>query len=150
MCAGILATFAITLIFKTSYTTNFAQGVISALGAYVAVELTLAHGLPLWGVAIIGVVVAFGVGVIIDVCIFRQGKNVNALDKKIGYYYNVLIKRRTIVLNLEKHPYFEEYIDEKTYCKYHHRMSYYLQRLVALHPSLFGGILCRISSLWHQ
>lgn len=83
MCAGILATFAITLIFKTSYTTNFAQGIISALGAYVAVELTLEHGLPLWGVAIIGVVVAFGVGVLIDVCIFRQGKNVNALGKQI-------------------------------------------------------------------
>lgn len=83
MCAGILATFAITLIFKTSYTTNFAQGVISALGAYVAVELTLEHGLPLWGVAIIGVVVAFGVGVLIDVLIFRQGKNVNALGKQI-------------------------------------------------------------------
>ncbi|MBO7326451.1 MAG: branched-chain amino acid ABC transporter permease [Clostridia bacterium] len=83
MCAGILATFAITLIFKTSYTTNFAQGVISAVGAYVAVELTLEHGLPLWGVAIIGVVVAFGVGMLIDVLIFRQGKNVNALGKQI-------------------------------------------------------------------
>ena len=48
MCAGVLATFAVTLIFKTSYTTNFAQGVISALGAYVAVEFTLVHGYPLW------------------------------------------------------------------------------------------------------
>ena len=41
MCAGVLATFAVTLIFKTSYTTNFAQGVISAIGAYVAVEYTI-------------------------------------------------------------------------------------------------------------
>ena len=55
MCAGVLATFAVTLIFKTSYTTNFAQGVISALGAYVAVEYTLVHGYPLWMVAGIGV-----------------------------------------------------------------------------------------------
>lgn len=83
MCAGILATFAITLIFKTSYTTNFAQGVISAIGAYVAVELTLEKGLPLWGVAILGVAVAFVVGLLIDVLIFRRGKNVNAIGKQI-------------------------------------------------------------------
>ena len=83
MCAGILATFAVTLIFKTSYTTNFAQGVISAVGAYVAVEFTVMKGLPLWGVAIIGVVVAFIIGVAIDVLIFRNGRYVNALGKQI-------------------------------------------------------------------
>ena len=83
MCAGILATFAVTLIFKTSYTTNFAQGVISAIGAYVAVELTLVYGLPLWAVAFVGVIVAFIVGVAIDVLIFRNGRYVNALGKQI-------------------------------------------------------------------
>lgn len=83
MCAGILATFAVTLIFKTSYTTNFAQGVISALGAYVAVEFTIMRGIPLWQVAIIGVVVAFLIGVAIDVFIFRNGRFVNILGKQI-------------------------------------------------------------------
>lgn len=83
MCAGILATFAITLIFKTSYTTNFAQGVVSAVGAYVAVELALEKGLPLWAGLIIGVVIAFIVGMLIDVVIFRRGKNVNAIGKQI-------------------------------------------------------------------
>ena len=83
MCAGMLATFAVTLIFKTSYTTNFAQGVISALGAYVAVEFTLVHGHPLWAVAVIGVLAAFLIGVIIDVFIFRNGRYVNALGKQI-------------------------------------------------------------------
>ena len=83
MCAGVLATFAVTLIFKTSYTTNFAQGVISALGAYVAVEYTLVHGFPLWMVAGIGVLVAFLSGVVIDVLIFRRGRYVNALGKQI-------------------------------------------------------------------
>ena len=83
MCAGVLATFAVTLIFKTSYTTNFAQGVISALGAYVAVEFTLVHGYPLWAVAVIGVAVAFLIGVVIDVLIFRNGRYVNALGKQI-------------------------------------------------------------------
>lgn len=83
MCAGILATFAVTLIFKTSYTTNFAQGVISALGAYVAVEFSMKQGLPIWAVAIIGVIVAFLVGVAIDVLIFRNGRFVNVLGKQI-------------------------------------------------------------------
>ena len=83
MCAGILATLAITLIFKTSYTTNFAQGVISALGAYVAVDLALENGLPLWAGALLGVVVAFLLGVAIDVFIFRNGRYVNILGKQI-------------------------------------------------------------------
>lgn len=83
MCAGVLATFAVTLIFKTSYTTNFAQGVISALGAYVAVELALMRGLPLWAVAFAGALAAFVIGVAIDVLIFRNGRYVNALGKQI-------------------------------------------------------------------
>ena len=83
MCAGILATFAVTLIFKTSYTTNFAQGLISALGAYVAVEYTLANGWPLWAGALVGVVAAFLIGVAIDVLIFRNGRYVNTLGKQI-------------------------------------------------------------------
>lgn len=83
MCAGVLATFAVTLIFKTSYTTNFAQGVISALGAYVAVEYTMVHGYPLWAVAFAGALAAFLIGVAIDVLIFRNGRYVNALGKQI-------------------------------------------------------------------
>lgn len=83
MCAGILATFAVTLIFKTSYTTNFAQGLISALGAYVAVEFTLAKGWPLWAGALAGVVAAFLIGIAIDVLIFRNGRYVNAIGKQI-------------------------------------------------------------------
>ena len=83
MCVTALVTLAITLIFKTSYTTNFAQGVISALGAYVAVECSLANGAPLWLGALAGVVVAFIIGVAIDVLIFRNGRYVNALGKQI-------------------------------------------------------------------
>ena len=83
MCAGILATFAVTLIFKTSYTTNFAQGVISALGAYAAVEMLMTRGTPLWITAWVGVIVAFIIGVAIDVLIFRNGRYVNTLGKQI-------------------------------------------------------------------
>ena len=83
MCAGILATFAVTLIFKTSYTTNFAQGVISAIGAYVAAQLCLERGYPIWTVAVVGVLAAFVLGVGIDVLIFRNGRYVNSLGKQI-------------------------------------------------------------------
>ena len=85
MCAGILAAFAVTLIFKTSYTTNFAQAVISAVGAYVAVEVVYSssYTLPIWVGAIIGVVVSFLLGVTIDVVIFRNGRYVNILGKQI-------------------------------------------------------------------
>lgn len=83
MCAGILATFAVTLIFKTSYTTNFAQGVISAIGAYVAVEIAMLKGLPIWTVAIAGVLASLLLGVLIDVVIFRNGRYVNVLGKQI-------------------------------------------------------------------
>ena len=83
MCAGILATFAVTLIFKTSYTTNFAQGVISAVGAYVAVEIATLNAMPIWMVAIAGVVASFALGVVIDVFIFRNGRYVNVLGKQI-------------------------------------------------------------------
>lgn len=83
MCVGILATFAVTLIFKTSYTTNFAQGVISAVGAYVAVEYSLFNGLPLWLTAIFGIIASFVIGVAVDVLIFRNGRYVNALGKQI-------------------------------------------------------------------
>lgn len=83
MCAGVLATFAITLIFKTSYTTNFAQGVISAVGAYIAVELCMVNKLPLWATTIIAVVCCFVIGLFIDFAIFRNGRNVNAIGKQI-------------------------------------------------------------------
>ena len=83
MCAGILATFAVTLIFKTSYTTNFAQGVISAIGAYVAVEIAMLNLLPMWQVAIAGVLASLALGVLIDVVIFRNGRYVNVLGKQI-------------------------------------------------------------------
>ncbi len=83
MCAGVLATFAVTLIFKTSYTTNFAQGVISALGAYVAVELATVNGFPLWATALAGIAIAFLIGIIIDVFVFRNGRYVNAIGKQI-------------------------------------------------------------------
>ena len=83
MCITALVTMAITLIFKTSYTTNFAQGVISAFGAYVVSSAFAKLGLSLWLSLPIGMLAAMLIAVGVDVLIFRNGRYVNALGKQI-------------------------------------------------------------------
>lgn len=83
MCITALVTMAITLIFKTSYTTNFAQGVISAFGAYVVSTALSGMGLSLWVSLPIGMLASMLIAVCVDVVIFRNGRYVNALGKQI-------------------------------------------------------------------
>lgn len=85
ICVTMMATMGISLIFKTSNTTNFAQGSIASLGCYL-----VAYLLRVWcpqmhyifGI-LIGVVAGVALGLIIDLGIFRNGKNVNAVGKQI-------------------------------------------------------------------
>lgn len=79
----MMATMGIALIFKTSTTTNFAQGSIAALGAYIATYLLADTNIPLWGTLIIAIFVGITFGVLIDVGIFRRGRNVNVVGKQI-------------------------------------------------------------------
>lgn len=83
MCVTALVTMAITMIFKTSSTTNFAQGVISAFGAYVVAEFLNRLGMSIWVALPVGMVVAVAIAVAVDVFIFRRGRYVNALGKQI-------------------------------------------------------------------
>ena len=83
ICITCLAAFAVTLIFKTSTTTNFAQGSIAALGCYITADLFIKHGVPVWLGLFPGMVVGILVALFVDVVIFRRGKNVNALGKQI-------------------------------------------------------------------
>ena len=83
MCVTALVTLAITLIFKTSYTTNFAQGVISAFGAYAVSSVMTSKGLSIWLALPVGMLVAMAIAIIVDVGIFRRGRYVNALGKQI-------------------------------------------------------------------
>lgn len=83
MCVTALVTFAITIIFKTSFTTNFAQGVISAFGAYVVANAMMTNGYPIWIALPIGMLLAMVIAVAVDVGIFRRGRYVNALGKQI-------------------------------------------------------------------
>ena len=83
MCVTALVTMAITMIFKTSFTTNFAQGVISAFGAYTVAHFLNNADFPLFLSIPIGVIVSLAIAVGVDVLIFRNGRYVNALGKQI-------------------------------------------------------------------
>lgn len=83
VCITALAAFAVTLIFKTSTTTNFAQGSIAALGCYITADMLNKYGVPVYLGVFIGMAVGVVIGLFIDIVIFRKGKNVNAVGKQI-------------------------------------------------------------------
>lgn len=83
MCVTALVTLAITLIFRTSLTTNFAQGVISAFGAYMVASSMISKGMSIWLALPAGMIVSMAIAILIDVGIFRRGRYVNALGKQI-------------------------------------------------------------------
>ena len=83
VCITCLAAFAVTLIFKTSTTTNFAQGSIAALGCYMTADLFKKYDLPVWIGVFVGMVIGVLAGLFVDIVIFRRGKIVNAVGKQI-------------------------------------------------------------------
>lgn len=83
ICALLLATFAVTIIFKTSTTTNFAQGTIAAFGCYFGTYFFLRYGVPMWACLIIGTLFGVICGIFVDVVIFRNGRSVNLAGKQI-------------------------------------------------------------------
>jgi branched-chain amino acid transport system permease protein len=93
-----IATFGITLIFKTSSTTNFAQGMLGIVGAYVTSAILNPNGITdvtgrpdiivTLGVNLIlpilaGIAVSFIFGFLIEFVIFRHAKYTNASTKQI-------------------------------------------------------------------
>lgn len=101
ICVLVLATFAITLIFKTSTTTNFAQGSIAVFGAYFGTSFFVKNGLPMWAATLIGIVFGFVCGVLIDAVIFRRGRHVNLAGKQI-----ITMGLVTVIANLIPMIYF--------------------------------------------
>jgi branched-chain amino acid transport system permease protein len=78
-----LAALGIVLIWRTSKTTNFAQGSIGTINAYVAGLLFLSWGWSIWAVALVSMVSAFFTGIIIDTFIIRPASKVNSVAKQI-------------------------------------------------------------------
>ena len=83
MCVTALAAFAVTMVFRTSTTTNFAQGSVAALGCYVTADLFAKYQIPVYIGLIPGVIVGILAGLFIDIVIFRNGKNVLPVGKQI-------------------------------------------------------------------
>lgn len=78
-----LAALGIVLIWRTSKTTNFAQGSIGTINAYVAGVLFLSWGWSIWAVAAASVFTAFLTGIIIDTFIIRPASRVSSISKQI-------------------------------------------------------------------
>ena len=79
VCVTALAAFAVTLIFHTSTTTNFAQGSIAAFARYIISDLPDDQGHPVWLRVSTGVVAGTVSGLLIDPENFRHGRHVKAL-----------------------------------------------------------------------
>lgn len=77
------AAFGIVLIYRTSFTTNFAQGVIGMFNTFVVAKVMADFGLNIWLSTIVGVLAAVVMGFVIDIVIMRNAKKVNVVGKQI-------------------------------------------------------------------
>jgi branched-chain amino acid transport system permease protein len=78
-----MATIGIVLIFRTSSTTNFAQGMLGTFSAFFTANFALYHAMPFWIAMILGALIAFCFGFLIDAGIIRQGRQVNASGRQM-------------------------------------------------------------------
>lgn len=78
-----LAALGIILIFRTSITTNFAQGSISMFNAFAAAYILQFTGLPVPLVAVLGVMSAFVIGILVDRIVISKASRVSPVGKQI-------------------------------------------------------------------
>lgn len=78
-----LAALGIIIIYRTSYTTNFAQGAVAMFNTFVVTYLFNKFGIPLWLAVIGGILSAIVTGFLIDLLILRHTKDVSPVAKQI-------------------------------------------------------------------
>lgn len=78
-----LASLGIILIYRTSKATNFAQGSIGTLNAFVAAMLLSKWGWSIWAVVPVAMVTAVLTGFIIDTFFIRPANRVGGVGKQI-------------------------------------------------------------------
>ena len=80
-----MATMGLVLIFRTSATTNFSQGMIGTFAAFFSSNLVLYlyPELPFPIAIIMGALIAFCMGYLIDAGIIRKGRQVSPVGKQI-------------------------------------------------------------------
>lgn len=79
----VLATTGIMLVFRTSFTTNFAQGMMAMVGVFTATLLITKFQVNVWIAVLAGIVISFVLGLFIDTMIIRKAKNVNVVGKQM-------------------------------------------------------------------
>ena len=79
-----LVTIGIVLIFRTTATTNFAQGLIATFGTFVVTWASLTYtALPLWVCMLLGMAAAFGLGMFVDVALIRRARRITPSGKQM-------------------------------------------------------------------
>lgn len=78
-----LSALSIILVYKTSYTTNFAQATLGMFNTFLVATLVVRQGWSLYTAIPIGIVSAITLGVLIDVLIIRKASNAGAIGKQI-------------------------------------------------------------------
>ncbi len=79
----VLATAGIMLVFRTSFTTNFAQGMMAMVGVFTSALLITKLGINPWLSVAAGIAVSFLLGLFIDTMIIRKAKNVSIVGKQM-------------------------------------------------------------------
>jgi len=78
-----LATLGIIIIFRTSRMTNFAQGSLGMMNAFVATFALINLEINVFVAALIGMISAFITGIVVDLVIMRHAKRVSPVSKQI-------------------------------------------------------------------
>lgn len=78
-----LAALSIILVYRTSFTTNFAQGVLGMFNTYLVATLVVSKGLSIYAAIPFGILSAVIIGVLIDVVVIRRAKNMGPVGKQI-------------------------------------------------------------------
>ena len=79
-----LVTIGIVLIFRTTATTNFAQGLIATFGTFTVTWAALQWtGLSLWICLLLGMAAAFVLGMLVDVALIRRARHITPSGKQM-------------------------------------------------------------------
>ena len=79
-----LVTMGIVMIFRTTATTNFAQGLIGTFGTFFVTFLSLTFtSLPLWACLLAGILVGFLLGMFVDVVLIRSARRITPSGKQM-------------------------------------------------------------------
>lgn len=79
-----LVTIGIVLIFRTTATTNFAQGLIATFGTFTVTWAALQWtDLSLWICLLLGMAAAFVLGMLVDVALIRRARHITPSGKQM-------------------------------------------------------------------